>query len=180
MINLFEQSDQITTGEKVLRTEVKLATFRVGVALYAIDILRIKEIIRPIKVTVVPNAPSFIEGVINLRGAVIPVIDLRKRFAVESIIDGRSTRIVICSVFRRLFALVVDEVVDVRSYVREELQSAPKFFQGQETDIFLGVAHRADDLLMILDLERFLSLSRAADFIPLDGGIDQGKALPLS
>lgn len=180
MISLFGQNDPLKTDEKVLRTEVKLATFRVGVALYAIDILRIKEIIRPIKVTVVPNSPPFIEGVINLRGAVIPVIDLRKRFAVAPIIDGRSTRIVICSVFRRLFALVVDEVVEVRSYVREELQSAPKFFQGQETDIFLGVAHCADDLLMILDLERFLSLSRVTDFVPPAGGIDAGPAIAPS
>ena len=179
MIDLFGQSDQVKTDEKISRAEVKLATFRVGVALYAIDILRIKEIIRPIKVTVIPNAPPFIEGVINLRGAVIPVIDLRKRFSAATIADGRSTRVIICLVFRRLFALVVDEVVEVRSYVREELQSAPKFFQGQETDIFLGVAHRADDLLMILDLERFLSLSRVADFIPPPGGIDNGLAVPL-
>ena len=180
MISSFGQNDQLKTNEKVLRAEVKLATFRVGAALYAIDILRIKEIIRPIKVTTVPNSPSCIEGVINLRGAVIPVIDLRKRFAAATIVDGRLTRIVICLVFRRLFALVVDEVVEVRSYVREELQSAPQFFQGQETDIFLGVAHRADDLLMILDLERFLSLSRMADFIPPSGVPDDRPAISLS
>lgn len=180
MIGLFGQNDQTKTDEIILRTEVKLATFRVGEPLYAIDILRIKEIIRPINVTPVPNSPPFIEGVINLRGTVIPVIDLRKRFAVATIIDGRSTRMVICLVFRRLFALVVDEVVEVRSYAREELQSAPKFFQGQETDIFLGVARRADDLLMILDLERFLSLSRMADFVPSCGGTDDSHAISLS
>ena len=180
MIGFFGHNDQIKTDETVLRSEVKLATFRVGVALYAIDILRIKEIILPLKVTTIPNSPLFIEGVINLRGAVIPVIDLRKRFAVATIVDGRLTRIVICMAFRRLFALVVDEVVEVRSYVREELQTAPKFFQGQETDIFLGVAHRADDLLMILDLERFLSLSRMAEFVPPPGGIDERLAISLS
>lgn len=172
MISTFGQSDQPKVEKKVLRTEVKLATFRVGAALYAIDILRIKEIIRPIKVTTVPNSPPFIEGVINLRGAVIPVIDLRKRFAISTIEDGRTTRIVICAAFRRFFALVVDEVVEVHSYMREELQPAPKFFQGQETDIFLGVTHRADDLLMILDLERFLSLSRMVDFIPPAGAMN--------
>lgn len=171
MISSFGQNNQLKADEKVVRVEVKLATFRVGVALYAIDILRIKEIIRPIKLTMVPNSPPFIEGVINLRGAVIPVIDLRKRFAVTTIVDGRSTRIVICLAFRRLFALVVDEVVEVRSYVREELHPAPKFFQGQETDIFLGVAHRAEELLMILDLERFLSLSRMAEFTPLPSAV---------
>jgi len=180
MIGPGGEKDQQKTGAKVLRAEVKLATLRVGAALYAVDILRIKEIIRPIKVTTVPNSPPFIEGVINLRGAVIPVIDLRKRFAVATIVDGRSTRMVICLVFGRLFALVVDEVVEVHSYGREELQTAPKFFQGQETDIFLGVAHRADDLLMILDLERFLSLSRMADFIPPAGVSDDGSAISLS
>ena len=179
MIGPGGQNEQ-QTAEKVVRVEVKLATFRVGVALYAIDILRIKEIIRPIKMTTVPNSPPFIEGVINLRGSVIPVIDLRKRFAVATIVDGRSTRMVICLVFGRLFALVVDEVVEVHSYVREELQPAPKFFQGQETDIFLGVAHRADDLLMILDLERFLSLSRLTDFIPPPGMLDDRPAISLS
>jgi purine-binding chemotaxis protein CheW len=177
MISPLGEKDQQKTNEKVVRAEVKLATLRVGTALYAIDILRIKEIIRPIKMTTVPNSPPFIEGVINLRGVVIPVIDLRKRFAVATIVDGRSTRIVICLAFRRLFALVVDEVVEVRSYVREELQPAPKFFQGQETDIFLGVAHRVDDLLMILDLERFLSLSRMADFIPPPGVSDDRPAV---
>lgn len=180
MIDPGGEKDQQKTSAKMMRAEVKLATFRVGAALYAIDILRIKEIIRPIKVTTVPNSPPFIEGVINLRGAVIPVIDLRKRFAVAAVVDGRATRIVICQVFGRLFALVVDEVVEVRSYGREELQAAPKFFQGQETDIFLGVAHRADDLLMILDLERFLSLSRMADFIPPAGVSDDGSAISLS
>ena len=180
MIGHFGQNDQLKTDEKVVRAEVKLATFRVGTALYAIDILRIKEIIRPLKVTSVPNSPPHIEGVINLRGAVIPVIDLRKCFAVATIVDGRSTRMVICLAFRRLFALVVEEVVEVRSYMREELQPAPKFFQGQETDIFLGVAHRGDNLLMILDLERFLSLSRMADFIPPSGALDDRPAISLS
>lgn len=180
MIALFGHHDQIKTDETVVRSEVKLATLRVGGALYAIDILRIKEIIRPVKVTTVPNSPPFIEGVINLRGSVIPVIDLRKRFAVAAITDGRLTRIIICLVFRRLFAFIVDEVVEVQSYVREELHSAPKFFQGQETELFLGVAHRGDDLIMILDLERLLSLSQITDFIPPGGGIDDGLAISQS
>ena len=62
------------------RREIQLACFRVGEEMYALDIMRIKEIIRPQKLTPVPKAPRFIEGVINLRGAVIPVVDLRKRF----------------------------------------------------------------------------------------------------
>lgn len=177
MISYFGQENQLETDEIVLRKEVKLATFRVGVALYAIDILRIKEIIRPLKLTAVPNSPIFIEGVVNLRGVVIPVIDLRKRFAV-GVVDGRKTRMIICTVFRRLFAFVVDEVVEVQSYVREELQPAPKFVQGQETDIFLGVARRADDLVMIFDLERFLSTSCAIDFVPPSVGTDDGNILP--
>lgn len=180
MTSLCGEGDQIEAEVNKVRNEVKLATLRVGTALYAIDILRIKEVIRPVKVSTVPDSPPFIEGVINLRGVVIPVVDLRRRFALPAVPDGRSTRMVICAAFRRLFALVVDEVVEVRSYVREELQPAPRFFQGQQTDIFLGVAHCGDELLMILDLERFFSLSHVVDFLPSSGAMEDHSAVSLS
>lgn len=151
-----------------LRQEVQLATFRVGTSFYAIDILRIKEIIRPQKLTPVPNAPPFIEGVINLRGAVIPIVDLRKRFSLPVTIGERSTRMIICTVSHRLVGLVVDEVVEVRLYRRDELQPAPTLVKGEKADFFLGVGRRGEDLLMILDLERILLTSEMIDAAPGD------------
>lgn len=143
--------------DQELRQEVQLACFRVGGELYALDILRIKEVIRPQKLTAVPKAPPFIEGVINLRGAVIPVVDLRRRFDQSERGVDRGTRVVICALSGRMVGLVVDEVVEVRRYARNEVQSAPQFLRGKGAEFFLGVCRRDEDLVMVLDLERILS-----------------------
>jgi purine-binding chemotaxis protein CheW len=141
----------------VERQEVQLACFRVGSELYALDIMSIREIIRPQKLTAVPKAPRFIEGVINLRGAVIPVADLRKRFDQVGSEDTRKHRIIICSVGGRIVGLLVDEVLEVRRYGRQDVAPAPQFLKGPEAEFFLGVARRGDDLVMVLDLDRILS-----------------------
>lgn len=142
-----------------MRHEIQLACFRVGEAMYAIDILRIKEIIRPLRMTHVPKAPEFIEGVINLRGVVIPIVDLRKRFELKQIEADRRTRVIICSVVGKLMGLVVDEVAEVRRYTRQDVQPAPQFVNNKEAEFFLGVCRRDDELVMVLDLERILSTS---------------------
>ncbi len=139
------------------RQDIQLACFRVGSELYALDIMRIREIIRPQKLTIVPKAPRFIEGVINLRGAVIPVADLRKRFDQPSSVDTRKHRIVICAVSGRIIGLLVDEVLEVRRYGRQDVAPSPQFLKGPEAEFFLGVARRGEDLVMVLDLDRILS-----------------------
>ena len=143
-------------GKEMLQ-EVQLACFRVGAELYALDIMRIKEIIRPQKLTSVPKAPSFIEGVINLRGAVIPVADMRKRFDQPIDEDSRKNRIVICSLSRRNIGLLVDEVKEVRRFTRKDIAPSPQFIQGEHADYFLGVARHDDDLILLVDLEKVLS-----------------------
>jgi purine-binding chemotaxis protein CheW len=145
------------TAAGVDRQEVQLACFRVGDELYALDIMSIREIIRPQKLTAIPKAPRFIEGVINLRGAVIPVADLRKRFDQTCSEETRKSRIIICSVSGRIIGLLVDEVLEVRRYGRQDVAPAPQFLKGPEAEFFLGVARRGDDLVMVLDLDRILS-----------------------
>lgn len=145
------------SGGKEILQEVQLACFRVGEELYALDIMRIKEIIRPQKLTPVPKAPSFIEGVINLRGSVIPVADMRKRFDQPVDEDTRKNRIVICSLSKRMIGLLVDEVKEVKRFTRKEIAPSPQFIQGAQADYFLGVARRDDDLIMLVDLEKVLS-----------------------
>ena len=137
--------------------EVQLACFRVGAELYALDIMRIREIIRPQRLTPVPKAPAFIEGVINLRSAVIPIIDLRKRFDQVTQENTRKTRVIICALSGRIVGLIVDEVSEVRSYTRNEIQPAPHYLSGKGADFFLGVCRRGDDLAMLLDLEKILT-----------------------
>jgi purine-binding chemotaxis protein CheW len=148
----------LTTADgKDLRQEVQLACFRIGAELYALDIMRIKEIIRPQKLTPIPKAPSFIEGVINLRGVVIPVADLRKRFDQPISEANRKNRVVICSLSGRIIGLMVDEVTEVKRFGRSEIAPAPQFIDGPEANYFLGVAHRDEDLIMLIDLEKVLS-----------------------
>jgi len=145
------------------RQEVQLACFRIGTEMYALDIMRIKEIIRPQRLTPVPKAPEFVEGVINLRGTVIPVVDLRKRFENTEAMIGQKTRVIICSLSNRLLGLVVDEVAEVRRFSRKEIQPAPHFLKGKDAEFFIGVCRRDDDLILLLNLDKILSSGERID-----------------
>ena len=153
-----------TSGGKELRQEVQLACFKIGPELYALDIMRIKEIIRPQKLTPVPKAPSFIEGVINLRGAVIPVADMRKRFDQSISAENRKNRIIVCSLVGKIVGLLVDEVTEVKRFGRQDIAPAPQFIKGPQADYFLGVARSDDDLIMLIDLEKVLSTDEKIEF----------------
>ncbi len=145
-----------------LRQEIQLACFRVGSEMYALDIMRIKEIIRPQKLTPVPKSSEFIEGVINLRGAVIPVVDLRKRFDLPPVVD-RKTRVIICVVNEKMIGLIVDEVTEVTRYQRHDVRPAPQFVRGKDAQFFLGICQKGDDLVMVMDLEKILSSGEKID-----------------
>lgn len=145
------------------RQEIQLACFRIGAEMYALDIMRIREIIRPQRLTPVPKAPPFIEGVINLRGAVVPVVDLRKRFEQAAAGTERRTRILICALAGKIIGLMVDEVAEVRRYTRQEIQPAPQFLRGRGSEFFIGVCRRDDQLVMLIDLEKILSSGERID-----------------
>jgi len=116
---------------------VQLCTFRIGGEDYAIDILRVREIIHPLPITRVPRTPPFLEGVIRLRGEVIPVLDVRKRLGVGDGGSTRKTRFVVVNVAGRRIGLVVDEVCDVLRVPRSEIRPAPSLGAGPR--FFLGV-----------------------------------------
>ncbi len=139
------------------RPDVQLACIRLASEMYALDIMRIKEIIRPQKLTSVPRAPAFVDGMINLRGLVIPVIDLRKRLDLPVTPKDRKTRIVICAIFEKFVGLMVDEVTEVRRYLRHEVKPAPDFVKGDGADFFMAVCQRDSDLVMMIDLEKILT-----------------------
>ncbi len=147
---------------EAVRNEIQLACFRIGSEFYALDIMRIKEIIRPLKMTPIPKAPAFVEGVINLRGAVIPVVDLRKRFD-QNPEFTRKTRVIICTVEKKIIGLVVDEVTEVRRYSRQEVLPTPRFLKGRGADFFSGVCRREEDLILLLNLKMILSTEEKID-----------------
>jgi purine-binding chemotaxis protein CheW len=118
---------------------IQLCTFRVGGEDYAIDIMRVREIIPPMPVTSVPRAPAFIEGVVRLRGEVIPILDVRRRLGVALGEPTRKTKYLIVNVAGRRLGLVVDEVTEVLRLPRSEIRPAPSLVGGGGPRLFLGV-----------------------------------------
>ncbi len=137
--------------------EIQIACFRLGDDLYAADIMRIKEIIRPQKLTSLPKSPAFVEGVLNLRGTVIPVIDLRKRFDFPSADHDRNTRLLIVTVGRQLLGLEVDEVTEVITVHVKDIKPPPQVVNGVSAEYLVGVCLAKDSLIMLLNLDRILT-----------------------
>lgn len=118
---------------------VELCTFRIGGEDYALDIMRVREIINPLPVTRVPRSPSFVEGVIRLRSEVIPVVDVRKRLGQPPEAPTRKTKFVVVRIGGRRIALVVDEVTEVLRLARAEIRPAPDFSDAGAPRFFVGV-----------------------------------------
>ncbi len=135
----------------------QLVTFTLGQEEYGVDIMRVQEIIRYQEVTRVPQMPDFIEGVINLRGNVIPVIDLRKRFALGSAEHTGQTRIVVVNVASRVMGVVVDGVSEVMRLAEEQIEPPPPVVAGIGHEYLQGVGKVQGRLLILLDLDRILS-----------------------
>jgi purine-binding chemotaxis protein CheW len=118
---------------------VQLCAFRVGSEEYAVDLMRIREIIRPLPVTPVPQAPEFVEGVVNLRGEIIPVIDVRRKFGSPVEPPTPRSRFLIVNITGRLVALAVDAVVEVMRIPRSVIRAAPALVGAKGPRLFLGV-----------------------------------------
>jgi purine-binding chemotaxis protein CheW len=136
---------------------VSLCSFKVGGEGFVLDLLRVREILRPMKVTPVPKAPPYLEGVIHLRGAVVPVVDLRKRLGVASIEDGPQNRLIVCWVGRRQVGLIVDHVTDVIRIPRSRLLPTPDLWLEGGARYFLGVCGDPPDLKLLLNLKALLT-----------------------
>jgi purine-binding chemotaxis protein CheW len=145
----------------------QLATFLVGSEEYALDIMRIKEIINPLKITPVPKSPGFIEGVIELRGAILPIVDLRKRFDLATTAPTRSTKYIIVSIEGRMVGLVVDAVLRISW---GEVRPPPSLMEGEGAAYFTGVCHQAGRITMVLDIDRILSSQEKISLVGLSAG----------
>jgi purine-binding chemotaxis protein CheW len=143
--------------------EFRLATFRVGDDLFAMDIMRIKEIVRPLPTTPVPKAPPGMVGVVDLRGAVLPLFDLRLRFGLgpRSEAELQHMRHLLLTLDGRLLGLVVDEVLDVVNVRRAQLRIGEGVLAGEAAEVFIGVCpipqtSGPDRLALLINLRRVL------------------------
>ncbi|WP_461834045.1 chemotaxis protein CheW [Desulfothermus sp.] len=141
---------------------LQLVSFRLGDEEFGVDIMQVQEIIRMQDITSVPNAPEFVEGVINLRGRVIPIIDLRKRFGLEEKSHDKATRIIVVKVDDLTVGLVVDEVSEVLRIPADTVEPPPPIVAGVESEYIRGVGKLEDRLLILLDLSKTLSKEEKA------------------
>ncbi|NLC62864.1 MAG: chemotaxis protein CheW [Thermoanaerobacterales bacterium] len=130
--------------------------FKLGEETYGVDILQVKTIERMMPITRVPKAPQFVEGVINLRGDIVPVIDLKKRFDLPKREETDNTRIIIVNVEDITVGMIVDSATEVIQLPQNAIEMAPSIVAGIDADFLQGVGKIGDKLLIILDLLKIL------------------------
>ncbi len=138
-------------------TRRELLLFRLGQEEYGIDILRVQEIRRYEAVTRLVNTPEHIKGVINLRGTIVPIVDLRIKFNLPVVTYDEFTVVVILNVAKRVIGIVVDAVSDVVSIVEEDLKPAPEFGAQIDDDYLDGLATVDDRMIIVLDIESLIT-----------------------
>ena len=135
---------------------IQLVSFTIGDEEFGVDILKVQEINRMLAVTRVPNSPEYIDGVINLRGKVIPIIDLRRRFQMERKEHDKNTRIVVVELSGKVVGFVVDAVSEVMRIPKSVTEPPPPIVAGIDAEYITAVAKLEDRLLILLDLEKVL------------------------
>jgi purine-binding chemotaxis protein CheW len=136
--------------------DIQLACFNLGDNLFAVDIMRIKEIILPQKLSSLPRASRILEGVINLRGAVIPVMDMRKHFGMPDAPEGTTGKLLIVSLARQILALAVDNVLEVITVPSRDIKPPLDSAEGIAMEHLLGVCLSDNRVYMILDIDSLL------------------------
>lgn len=145
------------TGKNKTDSEVQMVAFKLENEEFAVNIQQVREVLKMTQVTPLPQSAHFIEGVINLRGEVIPVVDLRKRFALEAQERGEQTRIIIVEIQDSKVGLIVDSVTEVLRLSSASIQLPPARIAGTRTDFIKGVGKIDDRLLIVLNLEKILT-----------------------
>jgi purine-binding chemotaxis protein CheW len=145
-----------TRGVAAAPTREFLA-FRLGAEDYAIDILKVQEIRVFDNITRLPGAPDYIKGVLNLRGLIAPVLDLRIKFGFKDVEYGPFTVLIVLHVRDRLVALVVDAVADVVALTEGEIKPPPEFATSVNIEYVMGLGARGERMLILLDIEKLIS-----------------------
>ncbi|MBB3329727.1 purine-binding chemotaxis protein CheW [Halomonas campaniensis] len=136
--------------------------FSLGDEEYAIDILKVQEIRGYENVTRIANAPDFIKGVTNLRGVIVPIVDLRIKFHLERVEYGGQTVVIVVNVADRVVGIVVDGVSDVMTLTPEQIKPAPEFGVTLSSDFLSGLGSLDDRMLVLVDIDKLLTSEEMA------------------
>jgi purine-binding chemotaxis protein CheW len=136
--------------------QVQLCAFFVGNEEYVLDIMRVEEILPPQRITPIPHAPSFVEGVLHLRGTLLPVVDLRRRLLGQATPESPKSRLLVCRLGPRRVAVRVDRVAEVLRVRRGDIKPAPSMVVAGRSPFVVGVCGPPDRLRLLLDLKALL------------------------
>lgn len=141
----------------IKETTIEALAFQLGNEEYGVDILKVQEIRGHDPVTQIANAPDFIRGVVNLRGIIVPIVDLRRRFHLASQPDDEFNVVIVLNIASRIIGMVVDGVSDVIQLGPDDIRPAPHMGTAFDSDFLLGLGTLDDRMLILLDIERLLS-----------------------
>lgn len=140
---------------------LQLVSFKIGEEEFGVDILKVQEINKMMQITKVPNSPAFVDGVVNLRGRIIPVINLRARLNLPRKEHDKNTRIIVVEISGRTIGFVVDEVNEVLRIPVGITEPPPEMVAGIDSSYITAVGKLEDRLLILLELEKIFSLEEA-------------------
>jgi purine-binding chemotaxis protein CheW len=150
----------------------QLISFEVGDEEYGLEILRVKEVIRIREITRLPKAPRFVKGIINLRGDVIPIIDLRDRFGLEHAEYTAMTRVIVVDVENKLVGMVVDAASQVVRIPVDQIDPPPPIVGGLSAEYIKGVGKLDDRLVILLNIERILTVEEKVELGKLERAVE--------
>ncbi len=148
--------------------EKQFVIFKIGDEEYGVEILQAREIVRYQKLTRVPNSPDFVLGVCNVRGQIIPIVDLRERFGLAGKPKEQERRIITVQVEEEIIGLLVDEVVEVVWLPVDNIEAPPPIAGGIEREYLKGVGKLDEQLIIILDLEKILTTNEVEEIKKMD------------
>ena len=150
-------ADTREAGTTSAAPKQEVLSFKLGEEEYCLDILSVQEIRGYDTVTAIANTPDFIKGVINLRGNIVPIADLRIKFKLKEVRYDATTIVIILNIRKKMIGIVVDSVSDVIAIPRDEIREAPRFGATINTEFISGMATVEGRMLIMVDIERLLS-----------------------
>ena len=147
---------EISSGGHSLQGNNEFLSFTLGKEEYGIDILKVQEIRGYDAVTSIANTPEFIKGVVNLRGIIVPIVDMRIKFKLDNITYNELTVVIILNIAHRVVGIVVDGVSDVLTLKPEQIKPAPEFGGSFDTRYLLGLGTVDDRMLILVDIEKLM------------------------
>ena len=159
-----QMHDETSAGAHTALANNEFLTFTLGKEEYGIDILRVQEIRGYDAVTAIANTPPFIKGVINLRGVIVPIVDMRIKFNLGNAEYNQFTVVIILNLAQRVVGMVVDGVSDVITLTADQIKAAPEFGSALDTQYINGLGAVDSRMIILIDIERLMS-SRDMDLI---------------